>query len=1563
MKKRRILAGAAAVLLGATGLQGVLSPTAAQAAVLEPFTTSYGNGVFGDYTLIGNTNMKCPAAATTCLNGTVANDSFAMEYRDTDASAATVNSSSGTLSIPPGARVRFARLYWHGSTGDVLAGGAFDPSCNSTRGAATLPSFANPPATHPIVASFSSSAGTFGPTTLSPAEYFEETVLTTAGRQYVASQDVRSVFDAAPRGTTLTTTVGNIWTPTGNNCVAGWSLALVWAFDTPNATFAPKLRKVYVFDGYISQGQTDAATVTSINNFTVESDTARIGVAVQEGDQAIVGDKFAVNNTNLIEPRTGSADNFFSSTTDSDGSSDAPDGVFAASHDTKSVAVPTGLIPVGSTSAALTFETSGDRYFPYLLVFSTQIVPALLSGTVFDDLDNDGIQDPGEAGIPGTTITIEDSNGDSITLVTDDSGFYETQVAPGNYTITETQPSAYGVSTTPNVRSNVAVPQQGLTNQNFGDTRPSISGTVYTDSDNDGVRDAGEPAIPGATVTLTSETGDPVVLVTDENGYYNFSNLQPGTYTVTETQPAGYSDGKDKEGSLGGSTAVNDVISGIRLSESLISVNNNFGERGPATISGSVYADSNDNGLFAGTESGIAGVTVTLTGTDENGLEVSKTTFTNDSGAYSFTGLVPGTYKVTESQPSAYLDGKDTAGTTGGDSTTTNDEISGITVGSGQTSSANNFGELAQPSIAGSVYVDADDDGVRDAGEAPIAGVTVNLTGFDTDGREVTRTVQTKSDGSYLFENLPPGTYTVTEVQPVLYTDGKDSSPVGTVEPDKVSAIALTPGSSVTQVNFGERLSTASVSGKVYLDVIDDASYSGSADLPLSGVTVTLRGVVLGTNEPIEQTTSTDDNGNYSFNGLPPGTYTVIETQPTGLTDDADTVGTAGGDLANDSINAITLGTTTAATGYNFGEQPPTTASISGVVFHDLNNDGVRDAGEPAIPNATVTLNGAAGGPVTVQTGSDGTYTFTNLAPGTYSVVETQPAGFADGKDKAGTALGTVGPDQVTAITLGIGQVGSGYNFGEIKLGSIAGSVYVDADDDGVRDTDEVPIAGITVTLTGINDLNETVNVTATTDATGAYKFEGLRPGSYTVTETQPTSYVDGKDTSGNPVGTVGVDTVANIALTSGVDSTGHIFGERKPLGQIAGKVYVDVNNDGIADAGESPLSGVVVTLSGTTSDGVPVTRTTTTEADGSYVFDGLPGGTYTVTEQQPAGFGDGKDTLGTGTGEVGADVFTGITIAPDEKVSAYNFGEAVPTNAVISGSVYADANDNGIREGGEAGVPGVTITLTGTAADGTTVNRTAVTDGNGNYRFTDLAPGTYSVTEGPVPTQYRDGKDTAGTAGGEATNDKVTTIVLQAGAVATGYNFGEIPPVFVAIVFETPVAEAPAPTSAPVVEPSTTTPAPTSVPAPAAPPRAIVGSVFVDADKSGTRAGTEQGVGTALIRITFPDGSVKEFPVAVDGSFRIEGIPAGSYQVEVISYGVDGQPTTSVKGTVIVPETGEARIDFGIVTESLESDAGDLALTGRNVKNLATFASALMALGFALLSGRRRKTDRSTSS
>ncbi|MEL6898584.1 MAG: SdrD B-like domain-containing protein, partial [Planctomycetota bacterium] len=99
------------------------------------------------------------------------------------------------------------------------------------------------------------------------------------------------------------------------------------------------------------------------------------------------------------------------------------------------------------------------------------------------------------------------------------------------------------------------------------------------------------------------------------------------------------------------------------------------------------------------------------------------------------------------------------------------------------------------------------------------------------------------------------------------------------------------------------------------------------------------------------------------------------------------------------------------------------------------------------------------------------------------------------------------------------------------SLSSISGTVFVDANNNGIQDTGENPIAGVTLNLTGTDVNNNTVNQTVVTDASGNYNFPNLAAGTYTVTQTQPANFDDGIDTPGTGA-TGNVDTTVNDQFT-----------------------------------------------------------------------------------------------------------------------------------------------------------------------------------------------------------------------------------------------------------------------------------------------------------------------------------------------------------------------------------------------------------------------------------------------
>ncbi len=135
--------------------------------------------------------------------------------------------------------------------------------------------------------------------------------------------------------------------------------------------------------------------------------------------------------------------------------------------------------------------------------------------------------------------------------------------------------------------------------------------------------------------------------------------------------------------------------------------------------------------------------------------------------------------------------------------------------------------------------------------------------------------------------------------------------------------------------------------------------------------------------------------------------------------------------------------------------------------------------------------------------------------------------------------------------------------------------------------------------------------------------------------------------------------------------------------GELSGNVYVDSDGDGFFDPDETPIPGVIITLTGTDINGNPVTLTTTTAADGSYFFDDLLPGDYTVTQTQPTGFIDGIDTLGDSGGFVTNDTFT-VSLGTDGEpfeATEYNFGEAGIDPLHVGKDPFLASADNGVSE------------------------------------------------------------------------------------------------------------------------------------------------------------------------------------------------------------------------------------------------------------------------------------------
>ncbi len=921
--------------------------------------------------------------------------------------------------------------------------------------------------------------------------------------------------------------------------------------------------------------------------------------------------------------------------------------------------------------------------------------------------------------IAGATVLLVDSDGQVLEqTTTDENGNYRFEgLFPGTYGVVELTPAglinggaqagkvngaARGLVVDADTITQIVLASgQSAVDFDFCEHLPSsLSGRVYHDRDNDGVRESTELGIAGVTVSLFDDRNQLVATtVTDVNGDYQFTGLRLGNYTIVETQPPQWVDGKDVAGTVRGlqvGTALNpgDRISQIQIGWGDHGIDYDFGEYLHASLQGRVQLSTRDDDCFSENveHDPVAGAIVRLL--DASGKLVAEAV-TDANGAYRFTGLDPGSYTIVELTPDGLIDGGARAGTVGGKSdgqVADAGTIAGIDLKSGEAGVDYLFCEHRPATLSGVVYHDRDQDGQRETAEEGIGNATVQLR--DPQGILVAQTT-TDSGGRYRFSHLRAGTYELVEVQPQDFVDGLDTP--GTVN-GRTVGVALNPGDRMSGVqlgwgdqgvnyNFGE-YRFASLHGRVQLSTRDDDCFGEDvAHDPVAGAVVRL----FDAQGTLVAETRSDASGAYSFAGLDPGSYSIVELTPVGLIDGGAQAGTVNGltvgrVVDSGRIGGIQLSSGESGTDYLFCEHAPST--LSGTVYHDRNQDGIRDDREEGIAGVTVELRDRQGNLVSQSvTDGSGRYVFKNLRFGTYDAVEIHPQGWLDGLDTAGTVHGiTSGQaqnpgDSIRQIELGWGDNGQDFNFGENLPGTISGRVHVDI----VLDCQLNPAAG-EYTLEGVQVqlLNASGQVISTTvtDANGTYRFNALAPGAYAVREIQPSGYFNGNNTIDGSrldevsliVGSGQAIRDVNFCEIPPAKLSGFVFqdGPAIPLG-TGEELPADISSlrNGVRTPDDKPLAGVtlqlrngitgapimaVSALPGTYSPG-PIQ--TTTDARGFYEFAGLRPGTYAVFQVQPATYIDGVDTPGSLSG------------------FAFNPGQPVPE--FVTQTLTVDPQNNGI--------------------------------------------------------------------------------------------------------------------------------------------------------------------------------------------------------------------------------------------------------------------------------------------
>jgi hypothetical protein len=337
--------------------------------------------------------------------------------------------------------------------------------------------------------------------------------------------------------------------------------------------------------------------------------------------------------------------------------------------------------------------------------------------------------------------------------------------------------------------------------------------------------------------------------------------------------------------------------------------------------------------------------------------------------------------------------------------------------------------------------------------------------------------------------------------------------------------------------------------------------------------------------------------------------------------------------------------------------------AIGDRVWEDLDADGIQDAGEPGIGGVDVRLYDGGGNRLaSTVTDANGRYQFRELSYGQYRVEIDVPAGYeASPRDRGSddTADSDIDAEGVMATTtLDPREDDRSRDAGLYRRASMGDLVWEDLDADGIQDPGEPGLADVTVRL--FDSAGAQVSSTVT-DGRGEFAFTGLKPGRYHLEIDIPAGYSasprgrGSDEESDSDIDDEGVMEVT--ALGSHESDPGWDAGIHRSA-SIGDRVWEDVDSDGIQDGGEPGIGGVTVHLYDAGGNRV---RSTTTGADGRYLFGGLAAGEYSVAIVMPGGYekaprnrgsDDGADSDINGSGRMPA-----TTLVPGEDDHRWDAG------------------------------------------------------------------------------------------------------------------------------------------------------------------------------------------------------------------------------------------------------------------------------------------------------------------
>ena len=333
-------------LLGATLALALMAAPAYAADA--PFAPRFAQTARGDVAAVGNTVMTCPVGAANCAaaqgGAAYSNNDFAMAYVDADADpATTVDSSSATVTLPAGATVLWAGLYWSGHSN----------AANANKAKLKVP------------------GGSYQQVTAAPADFLTSSAQSI---RYRAFANVTTQVAAAGAGTYW---VGDVLSTTGTDRFAGWALFVAYRDN------GQPIRRLNVYDGLgtVDPTHTFQTTIAPFHTPATGTVTTKAGLLTFEGDAGIASETATFNGhalTDALNP----VGNVMNSTIEAGGANftaKMPDYANQLGMDLDVYANP-GALANDQSSATLAFSSTNEYFMPSAFFLVSDEGPATSTG-------------------------------------------------------------------------------------------------------------------------------------------------------------------------------------------------------------------------------------------------------------------------------------------------------------------------------------------------------------------------------------------------------------------------------------------------------------------------------------------------------------------------------------------------------------------------------------------------------------------------------------------------------------------------------------------------------------------------------------------------------------------------------------------------------------------------------------------------------------------------------------------------------------------------------------------------------------------------------------------------------------------------------------------------------------------------------------------------------------------------------------------------------------------------------------------------------------------------------